>query len=432
MKILETERLTLRQFELRDAEFILELLNEPSFIQNIADRGVRTVGDACNYLLNGPISSYSKHGFGLFLVELKETAEPIGMCGLIRRDGLDDIDIGYALLPPFWSRGYAVEAAQAVHDYARNRIGLKRLVAIVDPANRSSIRVLEKIGLRYEKMIRLSADDIELKLFGTTFEAPPEVTSSLDQFCFRPDRVKVGTVLHYLKSNIVGSYPARIFIHIPDYEHLEVVKLEAHGMDAALVKAHMDWTAFSADHLESWILLRDGRRTPQASLSSSFKDKTFTISWKKRHDTVRVQHYPVHVYNFDFISLNHILPHWQYPEGEVTIGVLQPNFDSDPRSLLKYEGTANLTYLGPEGREGQVCRKYGIGGPGLGQKAGFVWFDAQNGYIQDIEIPVPDNPDWQDFKLRFVSIQQMDLRQWNDFVADEVRKLGHSELTDRT
>lgn len=165
MIVLETERLILRQLTNDDAPFILELLNEPSFIQNIGDRKVRTIEDAQAYILNGPVNSYEKHGFGSCLAILKETNESIGMCGLIKRDGLEDVDIGYALLPKFWSKGYAVEAARAVKEYAKNVIGLKRLVAIVDPANEASIRVLEKIGLRYEKMIRLSADDIELKLF---------------------------------------------------------------------------------------------------------------------------------------------------------------------------------------------------------------------------------------------------------------------------
>ena len=166
MKPIETERLILRPMTEEDAEFILELVNEPSFIQNIGDRNVRTIADARSYIMNGPIASYDKNGFGLDLLVLKETGESIGMCGLIRRNGLDDVDIGYALLPKFWSRGYAVEAAQATKAYAKDVIGLKRIVAITDPANAGSIRVLEKIGLRFERMVRLSADDIELKLFG--------------------------------------------------------------------------------------------------------------------------------------------------------------------------------------------------------------------------------------------------------------------------
>ena len=169
MKILETERLILRQLTTDDSKFILELLNDPSFIRNIGDRNVRTIEDACSYILNGPVASYTKNGFGLYVVLIKETNESIGMCGLIKRDGLEDVDIGYALLPRYWSKGYAVEAARATMAYGRDVIGLRRLVAVVDPANEASIRVLEKLGLRYEKMVRLSADDIELKLFAIDF-----------------------------------------------------------------------------------------------------------------------------------------------------------------------------------------------------------------------------------------------------------------------
>jgi RimJ/RimL family protein N-acetyltransferase len=168
MKILETERLLIRRFTSDDAPFILEQVNEPSFIQNIGDRNIRSVEDARAYLQNGAIASYEKHGFGLSLVILKETGESIGMCGLIKRDELDDVDIGYAFLPRYWSKGYAVEAARATMEYAREKIGLKRLVAIVDPANESSVRVLEKIGMSFEKMVKLSADDIDLKLFSIT------------------------------------------------------------------------------------------------------------------------------------------------------------------------------------------------------------------------------------------------------------------------
>ena len=165
MNVLETERLTLRRFIAEDAEFILELVNEPSFIQNIGDRGVRSTSDAIKYIETGPVASYARNGFGLYLVRLKESGESIGMCGLIKRDALDDVDIGYAYLPRFWSRGYAVEAALGVKEFARDVIKLNRIVAVTDPENQGSIRVLEKIGFAFEKMVRLTADDIELKLF---------------------------------------------------------------------------------------------------------------------------------------------------------------------------------------------------------------------------------------------------------------------------
>ena len=165
LKTFETDRLILRPMTAEDAEFILELLNEPSFIRNIGDRKVRSVEDAQGYISNGPVASYARNGFGLYLVELKESHEAMGMCGLIRRNTLNDVDIGYAFLPRYWSKGYAFEAAMAMKQYAQDELGLNRLVAIVDPENLSSIRLLEKLGMKFERMVRLAGEEIELKLF---------------------------------------------------------------------------------------------------------------------------------------------------------------------------------------------------------------------------------------------------------------------------
>ena len=169
MKILETDRLILREFTLDDVAFIYELLNEPAWIQFIGNRNIHTLEDARKYLSDRVMAGYEKNGFGFWAIDLKDTEKTIGMCGLIKRPGLDDVDIGYALLSSYWSKGYAVEAAQATKDYAQNKLGLKRLVAIVDPTNPGSIRVLEKIGMKFEKMVRLPDDDIDLKLYGVDF-----------------------------------------------------------------------------------------------------------------------------------------------------------------------------------------------------------------------------------------------------------------------
>jgi RimJ/RimL family protein N-acetyltransferase len=169
LTVLETERLRLRRLTVGDADFVLRLLNEPSFLQNIGDRGVRTNEAARLYILNGPVASYEQHGFGLYLIELRTTAAPIGICGLLKRDVLEDVDIGYALVPEFWAQGYAGEAAAAVLTYARETLGLRRVAAVVSPDNQSSIRLLERLGFRYERMIRLTADDVEIKLFATEF-----------------------------------------------------------------------------------------------------------------------------------------------------------------------------------------------------------------------------------------------------------------------
>lgn len=165
MSLLETERLTLRKLSPDDAEFILELLNEPSFIKNIGDKGVRTSLDAVRYIQNGPVASYERFGFGLYLVELKDSGIPIGICGLLKRETLQDVDVGFAFLPKFWSKGYAFESASAVMKYGRTVLGIGRIVAITAPENDGSIKVLEKIGLKLERRIRLSEGESEVKLF---------------------------------------------------------------------------------------------------------------------------------------------------------------------------------------------------------------------------------------------------------------------------
>ena len=165
MNVIETNRLILRLLCIEDAEFIFELVNEPSWLQFIGDKGVRTLEDARDYILQGPFEMYDRLGFGLYLTALKEGDVPIGICGLIKRETLKDADIGFAFLPGFWGNGYAHEAAAAVMAHGKNVLGLKRIVAITSPDNHSSTKLLEKTGLKFERMIRLSADATEVMLF---------------------------------------------------------------------------------------------------------------------------------------------------------------------------------------------------------------------------------------------------------------------------
>jgi RimJ/RimL family protein N-acetyltransferase len=164
--VLETDRLVLRKLSPDHSGFILALLNDPSWLRYIGDRGVRTLEDARKYILDGPVDSYERVGFGMYLTELKESGEPIGMCGLVKREALDDVDIGYAFLPSFRGRGFAFEAAAAVLRYAKDVVGLRRVVAITVPDNEASIRVLEKLGMRYERQVRLSKNGEEISLYG--------------------------------------------------------------------------------------------------------------------------------------------------------------------------------------------------------------------------------------------------------------------------
>ena len=163
--ILSTERLVIREMNDADASFILELLNDPSFIRNIGDRHVRTLDDARAYIRNGPVSSYERLGFGLWLAELRDRT-PIGMCGLLKRDVLDDVDIGFAYLPAYRSMGYGFEAARGVLDHARDVLRLARVVAIVNANNEASARLLEKLGMTFERMVQPFPDEPPLKLFG--------------------------------------------------------------------------------------------------------------------------------------------------------------------------------------------------------------------------------------------------------------------------
>ena len=170
---LETARLTLRRFEFDDAPFVVELLNQPSFLKNIGDRGVRNVDDAYRYLREGPMAMYDMHGFGLWRASRRTDDVFVGMCGLLKRDILPDVDVGYAFLPDHWGQGYAFEAANATVQHGARKFGLKRIIGVVSDHNGASIRVLEKVGMRFERMYPMRPDEPEVRLYGMSLiEAP--------------------------------------------------------------------------------------------------------------------------------------------------------------------------------------------------------------------------------------------------------------------
>jgi RimJ/RimL family protein N-acetyltransferase len=163
--VVTTPRLVVRDLRLEDAPFIVALLNDAAFIRNIGDRGVRTEEDAREYLTAGPLASYARHGFGLCAVTLAGSGELAGICGVLRRDELPEPDLGFAFLPQFRGQGYAFEAASAVKADARARLGLSTLLAIVNPENSASIRLLEKLGFTREGTVRLAGEAVDLSLF---------------------------------------------------------------------------------------------------------------------------------------------------------------------------------------------------------------------------------------------------------------------------
>jgi RimJ/RimL family protein N-acetyltransferase len=165
VEILRTKRLTLREFTEEDSAFIFKLLNSPGWLKYIGQRGIKIEDDAKDYINNKLRKSYKDSGFGFYLAELNAGKIPIGMCGIIKREWLDDVDIGFALLPEFEGRGFAYEAASATMKYASEALGLKKISAITVPNNLASVKLLEKIGLSFTRMIRIPVDKEELMLF---------------------------------------------------------------------------------------------------------------------------------------------------------------------------------------------------------------------------------------------------------------------------
>lgn len=175
MRILETPRLVLDELTTDDAKFILELVNEEAFVRFIGDKGVRSRADACQYILTGPVASYERFGFGLYRVALKEGGQPMGICGVLKRDTLDHPDLGFAFLRRFWAKGYAFESAAAVMGHARETQGLGRILAITSQDNTASIGLLGKLGFAFERLLKVPGDEAEIRVFAS--EAPePEAS----------------------------------------------------------------------------------------------------------------------------------------------------------------------------------------------------------------------------------------------------------------
>lgn len=164
-----TARLILSELGPNDAPFILELMNTPTWKKFIGDRNLKTNEDAKNYIVDRMMPSYTLSGFGFYKCELKEGNVPIGICGIVKRDALEHVDIGFAFLPQYEGKGYGFESASAVMQYAQTTLGIKVLTGICNSDNVNSISLLKKLGLRYQKMILLPNETEEIMLFSTQF-----------------------------------------------------------------------------------------------------------------------------------------------------------------------------------------------------------------------------------------------------------------------
>lgn len=163
--VLESERLYLEEFTINDASFFHELVNDPDWIKYIGDRNIKSIKDAEDYLTNKIIPSYQEFGFGFYIVRIKESKLPIGMCGLIKRQWMNYVDIGYAFLSEFRGKGYAIESSFATKKYAKEQLGIHQLAAITDVNNERSGNLLKKLGFEYNRLITYPGEESKCRLY---------------------------------------------------------------------------------------------------------------------------------------------------------------------------------------------------------------------------------------------------------------------------
>jgi hypothetical protein len=243
------------------------------------------------------------------------------------------------------------------------------------------------------------------------------------RFRYRAERaIPVGTVLHYVKTNIDGTRPEQVSQFIAAEDSLESFKFHPKSPPAGLVVALMDWKSFSARTLTSWRVPGRGERKLFGTILFDARTRRAEVSLpsvRSGTETFAFGRLPVHLYNFDFASLNFALPHLSDPKASFRIGVADPTFRPDG-ALVEYKGEATVAYLSEEKRAGVAVRKYRVDGAGLQNRGGHIWVNKRRGWIEDMEIALPDNPDWTSFKLKLLRTEKMTRAQWDAFVESQL------------
>jgi hypothetical protein len=241
-----------------------------------------------------------------------------------------------------------------------------------------------------------------------------------DQFEFQPGKIKTGVVYHYVKTNIDGTNPENISIYVASADRLEVFKFHEPGTRAGLVVAQMDWKNFQAATLSSYGVFSATEQILAAQLKfdAAAKKMEAEIPAQDRPlEIIDFGYLPTHLYNFDLTSLNFAFRHLKNPTGAFTIGLADPTFAQEGPAV-RYRGEVNIRYINDEKRDGHDCRKYSIKGSGLENRNGFLWVNKQGEHFQDLEIELPDNPDWTTFKLNLKKVENMTADQWSQFQKD--------------
>ncbi len=261
-----------------------------------------------------------------------------------------------------------------------------------------------------------------LPLYSTAhFHTIEGITDSTDQFQYQPDRIEIGTLYHYTKSNTDGSKPVKIALYVASLERIEAFKMDPKAEAPDLVIATMDWALFSPGTIESYRVQSDGSRqmVVKESLQAGNRYQSYiaNLLWiRGKTFSGPIGHYPVHNYNFDLASLNFTFRHLINPTQDFEIGLEMPCFDLVHMAKPVYLGKVTIHYLGEEACHENVCRKYKIGGSAFGRRQGYLWVNKEGDYFEKVEIPVPDNPAWKDFKLELTGIEFMDEKGWAQYI----------------
>jgi hypothetical protein len=247
------------------------------------------------------------------------------------------------------------------------------------------------------------------------------------QIDYQPQRLHIGMVRHYVKSNLDGSNAAQVLFYVASPTRIEVLKIETGSDVLAYIVAELDWSRASAVELHSWHVLPKAADASAAApgvlraqatgwLDALTREFRAVLPLGAGHVTVGSS--PFHLYNFDLMSLNATLPGWRDPEATLVFHVIDPDFSAQSGgNFLLSRGEATLRYSGRERYGGVDCRAYALGGPGMSNRDGRLWADVATGYMVAIEHPLPDNPAWNSFKLALRSVEHMDRGAWLSFVA---------------
>ena len=247
--------------------------------------------------------------------------------------------------------------------------------------------------------------------------------AQVDKFQYQPDKIKTGIIYHYVKTNIDGSVPENISIYVASKDRLEVFKFHEPRTRAGYVVAEMDWKNFQASTLLSYAALSATEQPLAAKLKFLVDTRKMEVEIPAQDKPLEIIDFgflPVHLYNFDFTSLNFAFRHLKDPTGEFKVGVADPTF-AEKGPGVRYRGEVTVKYVGEEKRNGKDCRKYRIDGAGLENRGGFLWVNKSEGHFEDAEIALPDNPNWSSFKFLLKKIEPMTAEQWVKFRTDHFK-----------